>query len=67
MKALLDFFAMFDDENMRTLIQRKILIYTCVKMPVGHGFTNEMSSTARRGKFFKQHVSFSESGTNCLD
>lgn len=52
MKTLLDFFVMFDDENMIILNQRKVLIYTCVKMPaVGQGFTNETSSTARRGKF----------------
>ena len=36
-------------ENMRILIPEKVLIYTCVEMPVG--FTNVASTTARTRKF----------------
>ena len=36
-------------ENMRIFIPEKVLIYTCVEMPVG--FTNVASTTARTSKF----------------
>ena len=36
-------------ENMRIFVPEKVLIYTCVEMPVG--FTNVASTTARTSKF----------------
>ena len=36
-------------ENMRIFIPEKVLVYTCVEMPVG--FTNVASTTARISKF----------------